>query len=74
MPDITMCTNTTCERRQSCYRFTAEPSVRQSYAEFQCNPEKPYTEMYWPNLVDSPSSLEVEGGEVGLSTKESEEA
>lgn len=32
MPDITMCDNTKCPLRNSCYRFTAEPNkYRQSY-------------------------------------------
>lgn len=32
MPDITMCDDTKCAARKSCYRFTAKPSeFRQSY-------------------------------------------
>jgi len=36
MPDITMCKNKKCKKKDKCYRFTAEPSeYRQSYAEFK---------------------------------------
>ena len=31
MPDITMCEDAECPFAKSCYRFTAEPSRRQSY-------------------------------------------
>lgn len=31
MPDITMCTGVGCPRKESCYRFLAKPSDRQSY-------------------------------------------
>ncbi len=31
MPDITMCKGEDCESKYTCYRFTAEPSDRQSY-------------------------------------------
>jgi hypothetical protein len=34
LPDITMCQNVKCDRRQLCYRFTARPSQRQCYADF----------------------------------------
>lgn len=34
MPDITMCTSKTCERRGQCYRSTAKPDKIQSYANF----------------------------------------
>lgn len=36
MPDITMCTSKTCERRGQCYRSTAKPDKIQSYADFEC--------------------------------------
>lgn len=36
MPDITMCKGEGCEARVTCYRFTATPSMRQSY--FMKNP------------------------------------
>jgi hypothetical protein len=31
MPDITMCPGGNCQMRQSCHRYTAEPSSRQAY-------------------------------------------
>lgn len=34
MPDITMCTSQTCERRGQCYRAMAKPDKCQSYADF----------------------------------------
>jgi hypothetical protein len=35
MPDITMCNNDKCNKRESCYRFTATPShYGQSYCNF----------------------------------------
>jgi hypothetical protein len=36
MPDIAMCHNITCSKRQTCYRFTATPSkYSQAYAGFK---------------------------------------
>ena len=35
MPDIAMCQNKECPLREKCYRFKAEPSDYQSYAEFK---------------------------------------
>jgi len=34
MPDITMCQNHKCPKRETCYRYTAEPSNWQSYTVF----------------------------------------
>lgn len=35
MPDITMCNNAGCPKRENCYRFTAEPAAYcQAYATF----------------------------------------
>ena len=38
MPDVTMCKNDQCPLKDKCYRFTAEPSMRQYY--FTENPSK----------------------------------
>ena len=38
MPDITMCKGDGCEAKNTCYRFTAIPSMRQSY--FMGNPSE----------------------------------
>lgn len=35
MPDITMCANKLCNKKEKCYRFMAEPSEYQSYAMFE---------------------------------------
>jgi hypothetical protein len=35
MPDISMCANFLCPMNQQCYRFKAEPSYYQSYADFK---------------------------------------
>lgn len=34
MPDITMCKNKLCPKRQSCYRYRATPDRLQSYSSF----------------------------------------
>lgn len=35
MPDITKCTNESCQLKESCFRWTAKPNdYMQSYAEF----------------------------------------
>ena len=34
MPDITMCTNKDCYKKEDCYRFMANPSKKQSYSYF----------------------------------------
>lgn len=35
MPDITMCINEFCPKKEKCYRYTAPPDeFRQAYAEF----------------------------------------
>lgn len=31
MPDISMCTGESCEKKNNCYRFKANPSMRQSW-------------------------------------------
>jgi hypothetical protein len=33
MPDITMCEGENCPQKETCYRYTATPSRRQSYFE-----------------------------------------
>ena len=39
MPDITMCYSNNCPERQNCYRYTAKPSMYQSWSNFEyvCN-------------------------------------
>lgn len=35
MPDITMCLNKKCSKKNKCYRFLAKPSQVQSYSDFK---------------------------------------
>lgn len=35
MPDISMCTNTSCPLADKCYRVQAEPSFWQAYTPFE---------------------------------------
>tara|TARA_R110000737_G_C14624761_1_gene494607 strand:- start:34167 stop:34343 length:177 start_codon:yes stop_codon:yes gene_type:complete len=49
MPDISMCANQFCPRKEDCYRFTATPSPhRQSYAVFKPDADGD-CEHYWDN-------------------------
>jgi hypothetical protein len=45
MPDIAMCKNYLCPLSEKCYRFTARPSMMQSYALFE--PEDDGTCLYY---------------------------
>jgi len=46
VPDIAMCDNTECPRRQDCYRYRAVPTERrQAYCEFVGGVECPD---FWP--------------------------
>jgi hypothetical protein len=47
MPDISMCLSTSCPSRLTCYRFTATPSERQTYADFRPD-ESGKCDYYWP--------------------------
>lgn len=47
MPDISMCKNTECPLKDTCYRFTATPSEPvQSYSDFKYD-EKKGCDYYW---------------------------
>lgn len=48
MPDISMCANQTCPKKESCYRFTAKPCKYQTYADFKPD-EEGKCEYYWEN-------------------------
>ena len=37
MPDISKCSNEDCKKKWFCFRYTAAPSMRQSYAAFDHN-------------------------------------
>lgn len=45
MPDISMCNNNFCSLKETCYRYKATPSKRQSYTNFKQN-EAGYCEYY----------------------------
>jgi len=51
MPDITMCMNTKCEKRESCYRFKAIPDMLQSYSDFTDDCKNNDYRNYWQILV-----------------------
>lgn len=34
MPDITMCWNNKCKKKDNCYKHTAKPNLLQSYSVF----------------------------------------
>ena len=35
MPDISMCKNEDCDRKNQCFRYTAIPSIYQAYCSFK---------------------------------------
>lgn len=49
MPDITMCSNSSCKLRVNCYRYRANPSKYQSYSDF--HPFREDCEHFW-NATD----------------------
>jgi hypothetical protein len=51
-PDIWKCLGTNCPYKETCYRYTAEPSYYQSY--FSVPPIKDgKCDMYWGDLSES---------------------
>ena len=55
MPDITMCKGDGCPHKETCYRFTAEPSeFHQSYfvkSPFQQVEDEIFCPHYWDNTI-----------------------
>ena len=53
MPDITMCQPTNCDKKTTCYRYTATPSERQAYQDFSRYIEADGGEcsMYWNDYL-----------------------
>ncbi len=51
MPDITMCRGVNCDRRDSCHRFTATPSMRQAYFVDVPRDSNGQCEMFWNNVT-----------------------
>lgn len=54
--DITMCMTETCPKRETCYRYKAEPERLQSYSDFTklCKSGENY---YWPLTVDEDENV-----------------
>ena len=53
MPDISMCNNTKCNRRLTCYRFTAKPNpFMQSYSAFKPDADGK-CDAYWNTTGDA---------------------
>lgn len=51
MPDISMCLRPiNCSQQNSCYRFTAKPSLYQSYCDFQPIDNK--CDYFWDNKLN----------------------
>ena len=49
MPDITMCLDHNCSKKNTCYRYLAKPSTYQSY--FVDSPRNDNScKQYWENL------------------------
>lgn len=46
--DISMCTDHHCPVKETCLRYTATPSMYQSYADFKAEDEKG-CEYFWDN-------------------------
>ena len=47
MPDISLCMNSDCPSKESCYRFIAEPSDLQSYSNFTVEEGEEKCKYYW---------------------------
>jgi len=47
MPDISMCANETCPKKDTCYRYTATPSYHQAYGGYTVPPGYPKCDAYW---------------------------
>lgn len=53
MPDISLCTNSKCDLRKSCYRYMAEPDrYGQAYSIFEPRADGS-CEYYWNYINDS---------------------
>ncbi len=57
MPDIAMCSNKTCKKRKTCYRFTAKPDYRQSYSNFKGKNCRYYWDNQFSNYVNDSDYL-----------------
>jgi len=48
MPDIVMCRNPTCEKKNECWRYMAIPSQYQCYMEFKNICKSPTYQWFYP--------------------------
>lgn len=53
MPDISMCPGGDCPSKETCYRYTAEPSMWQSVADFNTRRKGDKCDNYWPNKEEN---------------------
>lgn len=58
MPDMALCRNQTCPSREHCYRFTAEPSCHQVYAQFTVRPKEDRCDYYIPDKMEGGKVME----------------
>jgi len=66
-PDISMCRNTECTIKESCYRYTAIPSDYQAVANFkQVDGDCEY---FWYNNKDHCKNVKKEGESCTLNNK-----
>jgi len=58
MPDITMCSNSSCPRRLTCFRFIARAAVLQSYTRYTPETDKCFVEAYTAEIEDYKKRME----------------
>ena len=62
MPDIAMCRNPTCEKKNECWRYIAIPSQYQCYMEFQNICKNPTYKYFYPIDDKSIRKDDIDGG------------
>lgn len=62
MADITICSNLTCPKRMTCFRWVAKPNKIQAYSKFStCNKESGYPHYIPATLVEINAYKQREG-------------
>ena len=59
MTDITMCQPTNCDKKTTCYRYTATPSERQAYNDFSAINKAQECEFYKCDMHFLPSTEDI---------------
>lgn len=59
MPDITMCKDNDCPKREQCHRFTATPDDRSQSYFMETPRKKDHCIYYWPNKKENESNTRV---------------